>query len=154
MSLICFCFFSYCFNKRLWQKPQKGRKSSFQLSSQSFGLSLHGGKHTQIIDIAYFLHSCTVRNLLPKECCHPQWVCLPISMNVIKITPHRHTQRLISQVILTFVKMTIDINYHTILISVSFETHQVAGWIQSAVKDLVMNGHHSAYMSTESWKNV
>lgn len=80
---------------------------------------------------------------------------LPILMNVIKITTPlpRHAQRLISLVILTFVKLTIDINYHTILISESFETHGIARWIQSAVKDLVMNGYHSsAYTSMSHGK--
>lgn len=47
---------------------------------------------------------------LPRECCHSQWAILPTSANTIKINPHRHMWRPISQVILTTIKLTINNN--------------------------------------------
>lgn len=47
-----------------------------------------------------------------REWCFLLWSSLPISINITKILSHRHTQRLVSQMILDSVKLTLNINLH------------------------------------------
>ena len=44
------------------------------------------------------------------EWCHLQWVALTTSITIIRVIPHKHAQRLISQIILDSIKLTKDIN--------------------------------------------
>lgn len=48
----------------------------------------------------------------PREWCHPQWAGASPLINLIKVTPHSQGYRLICQVILKFIGLTIKIHRH------------------------------------------
>lgn len=69
-------------------------------------------------------HSPFIQSSIPlRKWSHPQWVNLPTPINVIKISPHGHVQRLIYQVILDSIKLRIDTNHNNRLESKKVKHH-------------------------------
>lgn len=54
---------------------------------------------------------------------HLQWVCLPISMNIIKLTLPRHAHGFISWMILDYVKSTFNSNHHRVLFVIFYNAY-------------------------------
>lgn len=66
-----------------------------------------------------------------RECCYPQWVGFPTSINLIKIIPHGYAQKLVFSVDGGFIKLAIEINHHQQLLRVSL--------VLCTVKDFINN---------------
>lgn len=60
----------------------------------------------------FFFFSYIQSRISAREWFRPQWVCFPTSVKVVKIILHRHTQRKFLEIILDFVKLTIDTKRH------------------------------------------